>query len=155
MKKYDYILLGPAKTGTTSLFFTLSQHSQICPSKIKETMNQKEFNPNKYLDLFKVNKNTKYLLEGTPAPYRTDNRFEKHRKNQFDKVISQGWVNKIKIIYPIRNPFKRLVSLMRLVSYTHDVVPEARNWFYSWFDDQKNVVPKLAFNEIKKNFAAN
>ena len=69
----DFFLLGAPKAGTTSLFYYLTEHPQIYPSKFKETrffLDEKLYNKGFqfYLEkYFPKSENYKIRGEGTPA----------------------------------------------------------------------------------------
>jgi len=110
MKKYDLVVLGLGKTGTTSIFEMLSNHPEICVSKIKEAITKlKSEASNLYLERYFVgiNEDTKVLLDGTPSPYITSEKIE-----TLSNILDHKWVGKLKVIYSIRNPIDRMISQM-------------------------------------------
>jgi hypothetical protein len=96
------IFLGPPRTATTTIFTALGKHPEIACSKVKEPLNyfeNKNTLPKNYFDNFYITENTKVLLDGTPLlllfPY---DQIKIHKK----------------VIYPVRRPFDRLYSGIKL-----------------------------------------
>jgi hypothetical protein len=150
MKKYDLIILGLPKTGTTSLFYMLSKHPEICPSKIKEPMSVVEpaVVPHLYFKEFfiGINEDTKVLLDGTPNLFNVEIKQEKLKE-----ILKQKWVNKLKIIYTLRNPIHRMISQMNAMKRETWQVPKSIMWFNEWFDKDK-VKEKEALQIISTRF---
>ena len=68
----NLVIIGPLKSGTTSLFFYLAEHPEICASRIKETnyfqslqLNKPLANLKIYEKYFKHYKKEKYIMEAS------------------------------------------------------------------------------------------
>jgi hypothetical protein len=99
--------LGPPRTATTSIFYALRSHSEISSSRVKEPLRHSRYRhlyPEKYLTEFQPNDKTKVLLDGTPCAYS----FPSTRM-----IVDQIDMEK-KIIYPLRNPFDRIYSSLKM-----------------------------------------
>ena len=137
MIKYDLVLLGMAKSGTTSTFEMLSNHHQICASKRKEPISElRTIQPNFYFEkYFKcIDGKTKILLDGTPGPY--DN---VEKRKVLESISKQNWVRNLKVIYTLRNPIERLVSQMLTLERAIHKYPDGLSWFRNWFNDDHSV----------------
>lgn len=106
------LIIGAMKGGTTSLFEILSQHPEICPSKIKETDyfvgdNAARLNDD-YCSLWSWNSTKhKVALESSVA----------YTKSPFingvpERIFNSG-AGEFKFIYILRNPIKRIESQVR------------------------------------------
>jgi len=150
MKKYDLIILGIPKTGTTSIFSMLSKHPEICPSKVKEPMSPMvpEITTHSYFkDYFlNINENTKVLLDGTPNLFNV-----RIKQEKLTEILKQKWVNKLKIIYTLRNPMHRMISQMNSMKRGTWQVPKSIVGFNEWFDKDK-VKEKEVLQKISTSF---
>lgn len=106
------LIIGAMKCGTTSLYDILSQHPQICPSKVKEpdyfTRDAKDSSHADYLSLWEWDDNKHSIaLESsvayTKAPFIPN----------VPKRIKQSDLGDFRFIYMLRNPFKRIESHVR------------------------------------------
>ena len=110
---YKILFMGPPRTATCSLWLTLSDHPEIAVSKEKEPLNCQESrrkldeNPSLYPDMFRMAKQTKVLLDATAFPY--------HLNKQLVKGVIKAASLKPKIIFPLRNPFDRLYSTVKMM----------------------------------------
>ncbi|MDT0555766.1 sulfotransferase family protein [Patiriisocius hiemis] len=108
--KVDFLLIGAAKSATTSLCNALTQHPDICFSEPKEPQFFSESNWRDKLDsyhsLFK--KNTKLYGEGS-TNYSKHPHYNKNIHNDIYEYNPE-----MKIIYIMRNPVDRIISY-----YTH------------------------------------
>jgi len=123
----NFLIVGAAKAGTTSLYFYLKEHPEIClPDKIKETFffTGKDFkdvnneggnygkhaitNLEEYLDLFKNCKHAKAIGEICVAYLF----FYRESIRNIKKILGE----KVKIIIILRNPIERAFS-----NYLHHV----------------------------------
>ncbi len=151
MKKYDLIILGLPKTGTTSLFAMLGDHPEICPSKIKEPINIRApvVTPHLYFKEYflDVNKNTKALLDGTPSLFTIQRKREK-----LMQILKQEWVANLRIVYGIRNPIKRLISYLNNLKRTAYKHPNGTTWCHEWFNDDETVREKEVLQKLSTNF---
>lgn len=135
MKKYDFIVLGVARTGTTSIFEMLSQHPEICPAKKKETISKYQSIPYElYLKTCfeKMNKSTKAFLDGTTGPYVNSN-----KQKFLAELKKQEWFDRLKIVYNIRNPFDRLVSTLKII--IRSLYWEDGRSFSWWFNNDLTI----------------
>ncbi len=100
------LFLGSPRTATTSLFNALSKHEDITVSIQKEIMNyeNKKLLESNYLDYFKP-PHTNVILDGTPNTY-------KYHSDIVKKIVKKFGFN-VKIIYPVRNPFDRIYSMIK------------------------------------------
>jgi hypothetical protein len=107
--KVDFIIIGAQKCGTTYLASALSSHPEVCFSSVKEPFyfNKPEESGNlkEYHDLFSPEEgqicgeaSTHYTF--LPIYSNTATRIKKHNPN-------------VKLIYIMRDPFKRMLSLYR------------------------------------------
>lgn len=104
------IIIGAMKSGTTSIFKFLSQHPDIVATKKTEThFFSKMFK--KGLDFYEnswpnVESHEKVFLEATPGYYKS------HVHDNIPYKISSSYP-KVKLLFIIRNPIKRLESNYR------------------------------------------
>ena len=110
ISKSDYVLIiGAMKCGTTSLYFHLARHPNICPCTSKEpeffSDNQgRGINVERYEDLWHFDPNIhRYALEASTGYTKFPS--EPHVP---EKIYKYG-LNP-KFIYIVRNPFDRIVS---------------------------------------------
>ena len=105
-------IIGAMKSGTTSLFEILSQHPQVCPSKIKEpdyfTKDSDENSHEDYLSLWGWRDSTHSIaLESSVAytkePYITG----------VPERINGAKLGQYRFIYMLRNPLTRIESQVR------------------------------------------
>jgi hypothetical protein len=112
--KHDHFafIIGAMKSGTTSLFDILSQHPQVCPSKIKEpdyfTKDNNESAHKDYLSLWDWHSDTHSIaLESsvayTKAPSITG----------VPERIYKSNLGSYRFIYMLRNPLTRIESQVR------------------------------------------
>lgn len=103
----DFLLIGSAKSATTSLCNGLTQHSDICFSEPKEPQFFSEDNWRDNLDnyhsLFK-NKSAKLYGEGST----NYSKFPHYNKNIHKDILDYN--PNMKIIYMMRHPIDRIVS---------------------------------------------
>jgi len=130
----DLVLLGPPRTATTSLWTALKKHDEISTSK-KELI--RKVSPNKYLNQFKINENTKAILDGTPCSY--------HYYNELVKKLKLIYGFNVKIIYPVRNPFDRIYSTFKQNIIHHT------NWNMEWGEPPKFLPFIIDKNKIDTN----
>lgn len=112
----DFLIIGAAKTGTTSLYNYLIQHPQILPSFKKEVHffdRHYQNGINWYKSFFplkseKENKNGKILMSGESSPYYLYHPLSAHRVHEH--------LPGIKLFVVLRNPIDRAVS-----NYNHRV----------------------------------
>lgn len=99
------LIIGSTKSGTTSLFKYLTNHPEICGSRLKETrffLNKSSDNLNSYLKYFEGATNEKILLEATPVYF--DN--EIYAENIYKSLNKDD----LKLIVILRNPIDRFIS---------------------------------------------
>jgi len=105
-------IIGAMKSGTTSLFEILSQHPQICPSRIKEpdyfTNDGDTSSLEKYLSLWDWHDDTHSIamessVAYTKAPSIPD----------VPKRIFRSKLGRYRFIYMLRNPLTRIESQVR------------------------------------------
>jgi hypothetical protein len=103
-KKYDYLCVGYAKTGTTTLWSVLGQHPQICQSSYKELFveNPIYLSETEITTFFNPTTETKVLIEATPW-FLLKSIF----KPTVDSVKSNKKIRKIKCIFTLRDHIKR------------------------------------------------
>lgn len=105
--KVNLFLIGAAKCGTSSLFYYLSSHPNICASEVKEPQfflgndQQMEKKMDQYHSLFKGNE--KYKIEASVQYSVPENDVGIHQK-------IHNYNPEAKIIYIIRNPIHRIES---------------------------------------------
>lgn len=106
------LIIGAMKSGTTSLFEILSQHPQICESKVKEPdyfiADKDDASHTEYLNLWDWDKSTHSIaLESsvayTKAPFITG----------VPKRISNSKLGNFRFIYILREPLSRIESQAR------------------------------------------
>ena len=111
----ELLILGPPKTGTTSLWYSL-RHPDIASCKIKEPLHDRHnikartlINIQNYIDVFKNPEYKKYLFDCTPNLYNT---------NWFGNFLMEIYKNfkSVKVIYVFRNPYDRLYSHYKMLS---------------------------------------
>jgi hypothetical protein len=106
------LIIGGMKCGTTSLFDILSQHPQICPSRVKEPdffiKDRNDDERKKYLELWNWDENTHIVAMESSVAY-TKAPFIKG----VPKRISSYGLGEYKFIYMLRNPLKRIESQVR------------------------------------------
>lgn len=105
LKKLSFVLVGPEKTGSTSLSRILDHNNQILlPKDEIPIFENPDFQKVKNIDLYfkKLFKNKKNKILGIKRPNYIS-------KNYFSKRIF-NYNKKIKIIITIRDPYKRFVS---------------------------------------------
>lgn len=110
--KPNLIIAGVNKAGTTSLFMYLSAHTEICGSRVKETLyflplryGAKELPPiEQYLQNFHHCKETKYVMEATAGYYYGGAAVASAIKDALGKP---------KIIQIFRDPIARLFSFYK------------------------------------------
>ncbi len=116
----NLIIAGAPKCGTSSLFFWLGAHPEVCPSKVKETyfladsvnhFNQKanihDHGLAAYGKFFNSVKDEKWLLEATPVYIY---------QNTPLQIISK-LPNSVKVIFILRKPADRLYSHWKFNRY--------------------------------------
>jgi hypothetical protein len=103
------LLIGPGRTGTTSLFRYLIQHPEICGSKHKEADRYRNliFNKNlpaisEYEKQFDHCGGHKIIIEATPGYFFGGKTIAKRARKE---------LGKLKIIIILRDPFDRALSL--------------------------------------------
>lgn len=104
-KKLDFVLVGPEKTGSTSLSRILDYNNQIVlPKDEIPVFENPDFQKVKNIDLYfkKLFKNKKNKILGIKRPNYFSKNFFPKRLHNYNK--------KIKIIITIRDPYKRFVS---------------------------------------------
>lgn len=126
-------IIGAMKSGTTSLFELLSQHPNICPSKVKEpdffTKDRGARDLQDYLSLWdwKENKHS-FALEAsvayTKAPYISD----------VPRRIHESRLGEFRFIYVLRHPLTRIESQIR------------HGLFAGWGKSLDSGIPKDAVN---------
>ena len=106
------LIIGTMKGGTTSLFEILSQHPQICPSKVKEpdyfTKDRNDNEQKKYLSLWNWKSEChRVALESsvayTKAPLILD----------VPQRIYNSGIGQYRLIYMLRDPLARIESQVR------------------------------------------
>lgn len=105
---YTLLFLGPPRTATRSLWVGLSNHKQISACSPKEPLNRKG-NDLAYFENYSINKDTKVLVDSTPAAYSLYQGRIKFILKRFPKI------DNLKIIYPIRKPHDRLYSNVKQI----------------------------------------
>lgn len=105
------IIIGAAKCGTTSLYYMLGQHSQICLSLEKEPdfFGANPFNFNNYSDLWPNYRDNQWALEATTMYTSHPTRY-----GEIPQTIKRYGINP-RFIYLMRNPWDRIESLMRFL----------------------------------------
>jgi len=104
-KKLDFVLVGPEKTGSTSLSRILDHNNQILlPRDEVPIFENPDFQKVKNIDLYfkKLFKNKKNKILGIKRPNYISKNYLPKRLYDYNK--------KIKIIITIRDPYKRFVS---------------------------------------------
>ncbi len=126
-------IIGAMKSGTTSLFEILSQHPEICASKVKEpdyfTQDQNEGALSSYLALWNWQQNKHSIaLESsvayTKTPYITG----------VPQRIHSAGLGECRFIYLLRDPIKRIESQVR------------HGLFAGWGESLEQGVPEDAIN---------
>jgi hypothetical protein len=103
------VFLGLPRTGTCSFYYMIKHYKEIAESKIKEPFVRsiyRDIFPRNYMNEFKITNKTKILFDCTPAPYF-------YNYNTVKKIQKEYGFD-IKIIYPVRNPFDRIYSNIKL-----------------------------------------
>ena len=126
-------IIGAMKSGTTSLFEILSQHPQVCPSKIKEPdyfiKDRDESSLEDYLSLWDWRNNSHSIaLESSVA----------YSKEPFitgvPERICKAELGRYRFIYMLRNPVTRIESQVR------------HGLFAGWGDSLDSGIPEDAIN---------
>ncbi len=112
MKKYrkgslpDFIIIGAAKCGTTSLHYYLGLHPQISMSREKEPdFFVRERNWDKGIDWYKSNFTGQKELHGEASPSYSAYPIYKGVPERIHSIVPNA-----KIIYIIRDPIERIIS---------------------------------------------
>lgn len=150
MKGYTLLLLGPPRTATTSVWKALIQHKDIAPPEVKELLNKLYYRyhlikrrPETFIQHFDIKENQKIILDGTPHAYILDGALLKDIQNQI-------YINNIKFLYVLRNPYDRLYSYLKIKLMTEEQ-PKVTGGY--GFIDLNDINIDLFFHWLEKFFA--
>jgi hypothetical protein len=143
----DWINLYGPRRGTNFVYYYLSQHSNITPTKEKEPLNfdyesHINFIPKYYRSVLikKLKPNTKYILDGSASFIHYD---EFLKINEFLKEVDMG---KPYLIYMFRDPFKMLKSglLCYLMNHFNNDPMNMANGTWRWYSIKRlEIVEKV------------
>jgi len=148
MRKPNLFIIGAQKSGTTSLHHYMSKHPELFMSEPKEPGYFKEAPANEeqtqwYYSLFsQAQDNYKYIGEGS-TDYAKIPQYEGVADRIFESCPHS------KIIYVMRNPFRRLIS-----HYWHTVRPqEGDGQTRNMYEAVKYFEGYMAFSDYKKQIS--
>ncbi len=147
----NLIIAGPPKCGTSSLFFWLTAHPQVCGSKDKElwyfidkddpTINKRAKNTNyhlhgleKYKSFFQHCGQEKIVTEATPH----------YIYQQTARDVFSSFPVTPKIIFLLRQPSKRLFSVFRFAKYRRKKIEDSITFSRYIYDLQEELYQKGA-----------
>ncbi len=109
----NFLIIGAAKCGTTSLHFYLSQHPKIWMSREKELrFFIEEMNWNRGLEWYKAQFDGRFPLRGEATPYYTNEPKFRGVARRIQSIMPDA-----KLIYLVRDPIQRILS-----AFVHAVV---------------------------------
>jgi hypothetical protein len=109
----NFLIIGAAKCGTTSLHFYLAQHPKIWMSLEKELkFFLEEINWNRGVDWYKEQFDARFPLRGEATPYYTHALKYNGVPSRIHSLLPEA-----KLIYLVRDPIQRILS-----AYVHAVV---------------------------------
>ena len=117
----NFIIIGSEKAGTTTISNTIGLQKSVHIPKIKE-IHFFSNNWDKGLDWYKKYFNNNDKIQGEASPSYTDYPLIKHVPERIFKTLP-----KIKLIYVIRNPLKRIISQYRHALY-YNWIPRNLNF---------------------------
>ena len=109
--KYNLLLIGPPRSGTTSLWTSLINHPNVSATLIKEPLCGRvagEISEKEYIaQFFMIHKDTKLLLDGTAF----GNENIANISTQIDSLNALDTIGTIKFLNLHRSPIDRAISM--------------------------------------------
>jgi len=165
--KYTLAIAGKSRTGSTTLWNALKQHPEICTSKYKENLFAllgefsegrrydsfdkfpyfKYYQPEKFMDMFQTNENTKILFDGSKlALVLQDKKYRELYLDMLDK--NKQYISSVKCIYALRDPWECVTSLYKMFARVRAVDPITPGYFY---DANGKISKEFALNFIERH----
>lgn len=124
MRLPNLVIVGVGKGGTTSLFWYLSQHPDVCPSREKEikyfaalTEGGEELPPvSEYADHFRHCRGERFAMEASPQYFHGGARVAEAMAELLDEP---------RVVVSLRDPVERLWSQFRFVKSRFGPIPES------------------------------